>query len=327
MNWYLYRWIWRLESPLFVGMPPAGSLNRCRLYLPARAMHGATTAELARRPHCEGKSGNNEGPDYGKFGKEIGENCRFTYFYPAKKKDDNFWVYLPQYITAEEAKQNSKLETANGLQWVCRDEQGNQEKPLAEREFKSLLLASLASTAIDSITDCAEEATLRERECLNPFWRKQSEDEEIKEVYLLGYVFLKRNGFSKKLPELETLFVGGDTRYGLGKMCCEAWQDMPATNPLVFGKSVSLVGEHPTIRSKIVWGHAHPCGAGESCMRGAREVLGGWDIDVLREDSPSWAPGSFLEREKSEAGQDKEEANWLIDTYGKWIGAKEGICC
>ncbi len=49
MSWTLYRWTWRLESPLFVGAPPAGSLNRCRLYVPSRALWGALTAELARR--------------------------------------------------------------------------------------------------------------------------------------------------------------------------------------------------------------------------------------------------------------------------------------
>ncbi|GIW70798.1 MAG: hypothetical protein KatS3mg102_0340 [Planctomycetota bacterium] len=48
MSWSLFRWTWQLESPLYVGMPPAGSLNRCRLYVPARALWGAVTAEIAR---------------------------------------------------------------------------------------------------------------------------------------------------------------------------------------------------------------------------------------------------------------------------------------
>ena len=49
MSWSLQRWTWLLESPLFVGTTPAGSLNRCRLYVPARALWGAMTAELSRR--------------------------------------------------------------------------------------------------------------------------------------------------------------------------------------------------------------------------------------------------------------------------------------
>jgi len=49
MSWTLYRWVWRLEAPLFLGMPPSGSLNRCRLYVPACNLWGALTAELAQR--------------------------------------------------------------------------------------------------------------------------------------------------------------------------------------------------------------------------------------------------------------------------------------
>lgn len=49
MTWSLFRWVWRLEAPLHVGIPPAGSLDRCRLYLPARNLWAALTAALARQ--------------------------------------------------------------------------------------------------------------------------------------------------------------------------------------------------------------------------------------------------------------------------------------
>lgn len=48
MTWALHYWSWQLDGPLYVGAPPAGSLNRARLYVPARALWGAVTAELAR---------------------------------------------------------------------------------------------------------------------------------------------------------------------------------------------------------------------------------------------------------------------------------------
>ena len=92
MTWTLHRWVWRLEAPLFIGMPPAGTLNRCRLYIPARTFHGAVTAEIARSRNGDSF------PDYGKLGWEIGLNCRFTYLYPAEKSGGNYVVWLPKYL-------------------------------------------------------------------------------------------------------------------------------------------------------------------------------------------------------------------------------------
>jgi hypothetical protein len=65
---------------------PGRALNRCRLYLPARAMHGAVTSELARL-NGEEKA---KFPDYGKFGKEVGENCRFTYLFRQRNRAAGF---------------------------------------------------------------------------------------------------------------------------------------------------------------------------------------------------------------------------------------------
>lgn len=56
VTWSLFRWVWRLEGSLHVGMLPAGSLNRTRLYVPSRAFRGALTAELSRREARDGKA-------------------------------------------------------------------------------------------------------------------------------------------------------------------------------------------------------------------------------------------------------------------------------
>jgi hypothetical protein len=77
VNWRLFRWVWQLEAPLHVGMPPSGSLNRCRLYVPARALWGALTAEVARRA-------GNDFPSYaGGWAGHPGD-ARLTYLYPAE---------------------------------------------------------------------------------------------------------------------------------------------------------------------------------------------------------------------------------------------------
>jgi hypothetical protein len=287
MSWTLYRWIWRVETPLFVGMPPSGSLNRSRLYLPARTMHGAVAAELARL------NGNDKTdfPDYGKFGKEVGVNCRFTYLYPAEKYNDQFLTWLPRYVAAERDGQDRKTEQKVGLRW-CPCPQDSKED-LSDRGFRRRLFDSRAGTAIASETDSASEGTLRETECIHPWWRDSSGNRaESNPVFLLGYVFLRNNGFRRQLESLETLFVGGDTKYGLGKIKKEQWDDL-STASFVFGNTVNLADEEPKIKSDFVWGHAS-ASAGIN-MQGRKELLGGWDIDkpkIAEKENPSWVSGS-----------------------------------
>src|SRR5690606_14852481 len=209
MSWTVLQWVWRLEAPLFIGMPPAGTLNRCRLYIPARAMHGAVTAELARR------NGNEKSifPDYGKFGKEVGENCRFTYLFPAEKQDGQFLAWLPQYMTARCEKDQEKDGRKVGLFWRCCPSEG--KKCLSDRDFRRRLLDCRPGTAIAPESDAAFEGTLRETECISPWWRDPNCREEPKAVLFLGYIFLRNDAFRKQLDNIDTLFVGGDTRYGL----------------------------------------------------------------------------------------------------------------
>ena len=114
MTWSLFRWVWRLEAPLFVGMSPAGVLNRCRLYVPARALWGAVTAETARLKSGEGF------PNYKDVGDEVKRSCRFTYLFPAEKRDGRFLAWLP------------KFEKEKGLRWCLQ----NSDKSLSDRDFR-----------------------------------------------------------------------------------------------------------------------------------------------------------------------------------------------
>jgi hypothetical protein len=294
MIWTALRWVWRVESPLFIGLPPAGSLNRCLYYLPARAMHGAVTTELARLKGDE----KSDFPDYGKFGHEIGLNCRFTYLYPARQKGDNFLVRLPEY------------KRKKGLQWCCR----SGGTTLSDRDYRCRLLNSRPATAIAPATDSADDGTLRETECINPFWRESSNTRmQMHPMLFLGYIFLKNNGFRRQLDSVDKLFIGGDTRYGLGKICRVRWHNLSG-DPLVFGQPVHLDGESPRIQSRIVWGHAlqdeQPQLHG---MQGLKTRFGGWEQDHPLKGALTWAPGSFIEHSA------KRSAIWSIDKYGYWV--------
>lgn len=287
MTWTALRWVWRLEAPLFVGMPPAGALNRCRPYVPARVLWGAVTAEISRSRIGESF------PDYGKLGWEVALNCRFTYLYPAEKRGDKFLFWMPKY------------ERARGVQWCCH----GGEESLSDRDFRRRLLGSRPGTAIAPESGSASEGTLRETECINPWWRDSDYQGESNAVLLLGYVFLRNNGFRRQLDKIDTLFVGGDTRYGLGKISRVGWHDLSG-DLSVFGKRVHLDGEHPEIQSDIVWGHALEGGQPQiQGMQGMKELLGGWDQGSPWRGALTWAPGSFLERIVA----------WSIDNYGYWI--------
>jgi hypothetical protein len=289
MTWTALRWVWRLEAPLFVGMPPAGALNRCRLYLPARAMHGAVTSELARLNGDE----KSKFPDYGKFGHEVAFNCRFTYLFPAEKRGGKFLAWLP------------KFEKGSSLQWCLLDDAAS----LSDRDFRRRLLDTRAGTAVAPESDSAAEDSLRETECINPWWRDSNCQGETNAMLLLGYVFLRENGFRRQLDNIDTLFVGGDTRYGLGKICRVEWEEISGNVP-VFGKQVYLDREHPEIQSEIVWGHALEGGQPEiHGIQGAKELLGGWDQDSPWQGKLTWVPGSTLEH----------PVVWMIDNYGYWV--------
>ena len=302
MSWSLFRWVWRLEAPLFIGMSPAGALNRCRPYVPARALWGAVTAEIARLKSGEGF------PKYEGVGDEVKRNCRFTYLFPAEKRDGRFLAWLP------------KFEKEKGLRWCLQ----NSDKSLSDRDFRRRLLDIRPGTAIVPESDSALEGSLRHTECIGPWWRdSNSQGETAASVLLLGYVFLnddlhheqgekfhEQKDIPGRLRAVETLFIGGDTRYGLGKI---RRIDESSNDTAVFGKPVRPDREHPEIGSDIVLGHA-PEGGGDEGMQGAKELLGGWDQrSPWKGGKLAWAPGSC-----DTSHTDEKPVYWSIDREGYW---------
>jgi hypothetical protein len=265
-------------------------------------MHGAVTAELARMKGDEKA----QFPDYGKFGKEVGENCRFTYLYPAEKCEDNFLPWLPEFKVQKDlnVKDRNKSQKS-GLRWYRIDGKADE----SDRNFRRRLLDSRHGTAIAPESDSASEGTLRETECINTCWRYSDCQKEAKILFLFGYIFLRNNGFRRQLDTIGTLFVGGDTRYGLGKIQRVEWQEV-SVDMSVFGKQVNLDKEHPQIESNIVWGHAPENGSIDiDGMKGSKEYLVGWEPDGLSQKGAlAWAPGSSMDK----------MIPWSIDQYGFW---------
>lgn len=268
MSWQLFRWTWRLDSPLFVGATPAGALNRCRLYVPARAVWGAVTAELARL----------EGDDdqrYRPVGGELRKNARFSYLYAAESRGEHWLAWLPEHRESDR------------LVWV---REGDANGVVPDRLFRRLLLWTRPATAIDPDNDSALAGSLRETECVQPYWRR--DDGSLgNPVGMVGYVFL-RNGedLAKRLLALHTLFVGGDTRYGLGRLERVAVESAKE----FFGVPVTLDHAEPHVSTKRVLAHALVVNGASMC--GEMEAIGGWDMTGQQQGSrmngPAWTPGS-----------------------------------
>ena len=290
MTWSLFRWVWQLDGSLYVGMPPAGSLNRTRLYVPARAVWGALTAELSRR-----EAHNGDEPQYQTVGESLQKDYRFTYLYPAEQDGKDWRAWLPSY------------KDGLGLAWARQDQ---ADGLVGDRQFRRRLLSTRPGTSIDASTDAAEDGSLRETECIERRWRDGRGD--LGPVAMVGYVFVQtanpKNKYSperRRLDGVDALFVGGDTRYGLGRLCRVAFDLVKQGG--VFGDAVALDGDIPKVEASTAWAHAHA----QAPLSGALELLGGWDrgsIRSLDQAVPLWQPGS----------RSTKRIRWSIEADGLW---------
>ncbi|GBD02287.1 hypothetical protein HRbin18_02024 [bacterium HR18] len=268
MAWSLYRWVWQVESPLHIGMAPAGMLNRTRLYVPARTLWGALTAELAR-------SKATSFPDYKGIGERLKKETRFSYLYPAEEVDGEWKAWLPRYREGK------------GLVWE-REDRAKSEK---NRAFRMRLLSTRPGTAIAPESNTAHEGTLREFEVVGPYWRDEMGG---RPVALVGYVFVQSGtgAAEDKLqlcgsPVPEVLWCGGDTRYGLGKIrwvACRKVTDF-------FGCPVECDKADPVVQQSCrILAHVP---ANSMHMQGEYELLIGWDDNKLQSSAELyWQPGT-----------------------------------
>lgn len=280
MSWTMYRWVWRVVSPLHIGMPPAGALNRTQLYVPARTIWGAVTAELARRQSATF-------PDYQQVGQQLQQDARFSYLFPAEKVGNEWLAWLPRYKQKE------------GLVWERKD-----GETMTDRQFRQHLLITQPSTAITPTSDTAEEGTLREFELISPWWRSSDGTTAPQPVGLVGYVFCQNNGLWNQLQDVKELFVGGDTRYGLGHL---ARQGLNQVSSFFLNLHVNLSGPDPLIESQQLLAHTV---AHTAHITGALECVSGWDMAnrAMLNARLLWAPGSRA----------LQERHFCIDQVGSW---------
>jgi len=307
MSWAMYRWVWQLGSPLHIGTTPAGSLNRTRLYVPARALWGALTAEIARRH-------SSNFPNYADIGKKLQQNPRLSYLFPAEQEGGEWKAWLPRY------------QEGKGLVWQ-REDDDNKVDPIPDCQFRQRLLDTRPGTAIAPGSGTAEEGSLREFEYIMPYWRPNDGQSRSQPVAFVGYVFLKdltsqgEREEEKEKDELETaceiltgaqeireLFIGGEIRYGFGRLilipCSEQgpWEQTAQC----FGYNVNLDSAVSIQLPEYLLAHSLDA----DVEAGDREVLFGWDWQTPRQlNSLHWKPGTKL----------KGSLNYTIDEVGRWV--------
>ncbi|RLB82188.1 MAG: hypothetical protein DRH17_06570 [Deltaproteobacteria bacterium] len=276
MSWEAFEVVFRLKSPLHIGYRQIGMLAKTRYYVPGRNMWAAVTARLAQM--ISGK----DLPDYQGVGEMLKKNAKFSYFYFTEDFKNRQNDYLPRY-------------TNEGLMWGA----------LPQDEFERCFITSFTTTGIDHSSRTAEDESLHEIELLS-HQTIVDKPENSMPVYLRGYIFLN-NAVPEKptlmglelAKVLSSLQIGGEQRYGFGRLLLEDGNCSSVTCPVwaeSFNKekaSIVLKGQRRYIPAHMAHGNID--------VKGDIEMLRGREWDQRRGAGqhmpPSelcWKPGSCL---------------------------------
>lgn len=189
MSWEHYLLVFRLKSPLHIGLRKVGNLMQTRPYVPGRVLWGALTARLVRD-----YSNKTNGDTYQKIGSSLKKNFRFGYLWPALCEKEN-----PQNIEDLEVK-----------------------FPWKDNLFDYYFLDCYAGTALDYTLVSTAEGSLHHVEFIRPYTRLLP-DQKSKQVYLVGDIFVNKDvtkhDILKFWPEaIGNVQFGGERAYGWGRV-------------------------------------------------------------------------------------------------------------
>ena len=226
MGWKAYRLVYQAKSPIHIGWHTLGYIKLTRYYITGKAMWGAFTANLTR-------TGEEKTPEaYKKFGELFKKDVLLSYFYPAIDPDAPL---LPEF-------------TDKGLKYGgC-----------TESEFESLFIKSYGQTAVLPDSNTAEDESLHESEFISPVVKDENTKEQ-NPVYFVGYIFIKDGARTKDNESvgwdsgtiqikgaLSEIFVGGDRKYGWGRLLLDDREDK-AVKDKFFDYPLELDTDRPEI--------------------------------------------------------------------------------
>ena len=164
MAWKVYKAIFEAKSPIHIGAQRIGMIQRTRHYIPAMSFWGALTSRLTRALYQSPESS-----DYQNVGKFCHAHLLSSYFFPFSNELAE-GVLIPKYCKGK---------------WVY-------GQNTSEAKFEARHLAGYGSTAIESKSTAAEEASLHEIQFILP--RIRNED-VVMPVYFWGYLFAREGEY------------------------------------------------------------------------------------------------------------------------------------
>lgn len=169
-------------------------------------------------------------------------------------------------------------------------------------QFEKEFIFSFAKTAVEAETGTAEDTSLHEVEFINP----------SPDLFLIGYLFLLKNNlkqinFERLKPTLNQLNIGGERRYGFGKITLAQEKAIKSENEkmTLFGINVSIEENNQSLFFKfsentLLFSHLEADGTDALKIKGDIEPLVGREWiekgpgQKITEVKIGWVPGSII---------------------------------
>lgn len=285
MRWGLYKWTFRLKSPLYIGYHKVFHFYRTRYYVPAKIIWASITAKLADLCGIS---------DYGKIGEFLKKAMRFSYLYLLADNQ----LYLPSYT-----KEGIKLGR------------------ILQHDFEKKFISSQAFSSIDPYSFTAEEGMLHEVEFINPYTINEGKPVFLKGlVWIRNYandiltICSEKDALKIKSPNrnidfrdqvIRYLQIGGERKYGFGLIEIEEFEKISEKKDLEsegFHGNWQVRNDDILIelsQNKPVW--AHIKNSNSLQIKGDIELLieREWDSEKgagrnIRSHGICWVPGSIV---------------------------------
>jgi len=299
MSWRLFKWTFRLKSPLYVGFHKVMHFYRTRPYVPGKPLWGALTAKLT--PLLE----LNNYRIVGDFLKKV---IRPSYLYLCKEDNDKGELYYPKY-------------TENGLMFCL----------LSQYEFEKRFISSMASTAIEAQSLTAEEGMLHEVEFISPYtiddgkpvflsgfiWVREFSENDIS-LSIRDKVIITYNGTKVEFKDqlANRLQLGGERKYGFGLVELKEFSEINNNGFDELPGTWSEKNDEVCIylnKDNPIWSHL--LHFNDLKIKGNFEPLVGrdWNAETgagkkLEQFGLCWSPGSIL----------CEDRTFKVDESGIW---------
>lgn len=260
MSWSKYSLVFRLHSPLHVGLAKTGNLKQCRGHIPGRLLWAALTARLTRDlghgAHAR---------RYEEIGEKVRQNFRFRYLYPARLRPGVAGFSSPADLDefAARWKENSK-------------------------NFDYEFVGSYASAALDYTMRAAEPGALHETEHLLAHTRPHA-SMPSRPVFMVGDVYAddcvaSDTDLANWQTAIRSLQLGAERKYGWGMVSLVAGLDSPETGidePVISFDRDAHLPAHAVASTQGLLGKV-------SDIRGEVEPMVGWEYNNDQPGKGKW---------------------------------------